>query len=275
MRILITGHTGFIGQALLQRLADEGHDVVGLSDDETRIDIRDEPAVQRAIDAARPDVVHHLAGVSGPMLFTDEPEKVIDINCAGTLAVFRAAVNAGVRRVVYGASVSSYASAVDGRACADSIYGVTKHFGELLALHYSSATSTEFTSVRIGSVYGEGRETFNPVHEMVRSAVREGEISYNTEQREPMIWIRDCVDMLVAIGKLPSVAPTYDAVTELLTHREMAELIGSRFGASITSHTGAHWWYPQGFDELRSAKHGLVPEPLLVTDAIPHIAGLV
>lgn len=275
MRALITGATGFIGSALGTRLRAAGWEVMGLTRNGHRVDVRDADGVKDTISGTAPDVVYHLGGVSGPMLLADNLASVIDINCVGSLNVIRSAVEANVPRVVFGASVSSYAGEADGEPLADSIYGMTKRFGEMLTAYFGAGSESAACSVRIGSTYGAGRVTFNPVHEMVRSAKHHGLVEYNENQREPMIWVEDCAELLANLAAAPALKSSYDAVTELLTHRELAEAIAAEFDGSTRAYSGEKSWYPRGFRELRTSTDGLVKSPMRLSDAITEIASVV
>lgn len=275
MRALITGRRGFIGTALQRRLEAHGWEVVGLENGDARIDIRDGEAVRTVISSTAPDVVYHLAGVSGPMLLNDDPAAVVDINCVGTLNVVRNAADSGVPRLIYGASVASYANEVDGQPLADSVYGLTKAFGEMLTAFYGSRSAMKVASVRIGSTYGEGRETFNPIHDMVSQAKRTGVVRYNENQSEAMVWVEDCAELLAALASVSHLHPTYDAVTELVTHRHIAETIAEQFGSRSESYDGEEVRYPRGFRLLTDSSERLVTQPLQLVDAIARVAALV
>jgi nucleoside-diphosphate-sugar epimerase len=122
MRVLVTGHHGYIGSVLAPMLRDEGHDVVGLdtffyrgcdlaSSDELEpalaVDVRDvTPA-----DLAGFDAVVHLAALSNDPLGDLDPDWTYDINRDGTLVLARAAKQAGVGRFVFASSCSMYGAA--------------------------------------------------------------------------------------------------------------------------------------------------------------------
>ena len=119
MRVLVTGHHGYIGSVLAPYLAEAGHDVTGLdtgfyrgcdfgadpSPVEGRIaDVRDvTPADLRGFDA-----IVHLAALSNDPLGDLDPSLTEHINGDGTLRVARAAREAGVRRFVFASSCSMY-----------------------------------------------------------------------------------------------------------------------------------------------------------------------
>ena len=100
MRVLVTGHKGYIGTVLVPMLRAEGHEVVGLDSDlyrsctftageipipEIRKDVRDvELADLRGVDA-----VAHLAALSNDPLGNLDPELTFDINWRASVRLAR------------------------------------------------------------------------------------------------------------------------------------------------------------------------------------------
>jgi len=124
MRILVTGHKGYIGTVMVPMLLGAGHDVVGLDSDlfqectfspgihdvpELRLDLRD---VQRThLDGF--DAVIHLAALSNDPLSDLNPAITYAINHAASVRLARLAKEAGVPRFIYSSSCSSYGTAGD------------------------------------------------------------------------------------------------------------------------------------------------------------------
>src|SRR3954468_7611458 len=111
MRILVTGGTGFTGKALVRRLLDLGHEVVALDSKEglrtaelrewgaevVLGSVTDEAVVRRAMDGA--EVVHHLAAAFREMNVPDS--HYWRVNVQGTRNVLAAALDQGVRKLIY------------------------------------------------------------------------------------------------------------------------------------------------------------------------------
>ena len=119
MKVLVTGHDGYIGTVLVPIFQEAGHEVVGL---DTRLFRacrfgNDEPAVSSleidirdvtAGDLAGFDAVVHLGAISNDPLGDLHPPTTYGINHAGTMAVARAAKAAGVERFLFASSCSLY-----------------------------------------------------------------------------------------------------------------------------------------------------------------------
>jgi len=124
MRVLVSGHKGYIGTVMVPMLLGAGHDVVGLDTDlferctfvpgihdiaEMRVDVRDVEVRQlKGFDA-----VIHLAALSNDPLGDLNPAITYEINHAASVRLARLAKEAGVRRFIYSSSCSSYGQAGD------------------------------------------------------------------------------------------------------------------------------------------------------------------
>jgi len=121
MRVLMTGHRGYIGSRMRPLLISAGHDVVGLDSDLYRdctfgpglepdegtslnMDIRD---VQGG-DLTGFDAVIHLAGLSNDPLGDMNPDLTLEINHHASVRLARLAREQGVARFIFSSSCSNY-----------------------------------------------------------------------------------------------------------------------------------------------------------------------
>lgn len=124
MRVLLTGHLGYIGTIMAPLLSDAGHEVVGLDSDlfgqctfgeapasfpNIGKDIRDvELGDLRGFDA-----IIHLAGLSNDPLGNLNPDLTYEINYHASVHLARLAKEAGVERFLFSSSCSTYGAAGD------------------------------------------------------------------------------------------------------------------------------------------------------------------
>jgi UDP-glucose 4-epimerase len=115
MRILVTGSSGHLGEALVWVLGDMGINVVGLDvvpSESTRIvgSINDRPLLQRSLEGV--DAVIHTATLHQPHIATHSRADFVATNVDGTLAVLEASANAGIKALVYSSTTSAFGRAL-------------------------------------------------------------------------------------------------------------------------------------------------------------------
>ena len=124
MRVLLTGHKGYIGTVLAPMLLDAGHDVHGLdSDIFSRCTFGDAPkAIPETIKDIRDitiedvkgfDAVLHLAGLSNDPLGDLNAELTYEINHRASVRIAALAKEAGVKRFIFSSSCSNYGAGGD------------------------------------------------------------------------------------------------------------------------------------------------------------------
>lgn len=212
-RVLVTGANGVIGGIVRRHL---GSDYALACLDRAPVEPGDHVGDLRDLASIRPafagvDAVVHLAASSA----VDTPwDDVLGNNVVGTYNVFEAAREAGVRRVVFASSnhvVGMYeaeaAPAVyalgDARTWdaetpvrPDSLYGVSKVFGEAMGRLYADRYGMDVICLRIGSVRADDDPTrgvagrlFGPFPELTAEEAR---------QRLRATWLshRDCAQLI-------------------------------------------------------------------------------
>jgi len=124
MKILLTGHNGYIGAIAVPMLRAAGHDVVGLDTDlfsgcDFGAAALETPEIAKDLREITPydlegfDAVLHLAALSNDPLGDLNPQVTYDINHAGSVRLAEAAKEAGVRRFIFSSSCSNYGAAGD------------------------------------------------------------------------------------------------------------------------------------------------------------------
>ncbi|MBF6327892.1 NAD-dependent epimerase/dehydratase family protein [Nocardia transvalensis] len=125
MRVLLTGHQGYLGTVMAPVLRAEGHDVVGVDIGYFADCVLGDPPVDppgpaadlrdlRVDQLAGFDAVIHLAALSNDPVGALAPQITYDINYHASVRLARMAKQAGVRRFLYASTCSVYGAAGDG-----------------------------------------------------------------------------------------------------------------------------------------------------------------
>ncbi|WP_233575830.1 NAD-dependent epimerase/dehydratase family protein [Noviherbaspirillum saxi] len=165
-RLLITGAAGGLGKVLRERLAPFAttlrlSDLTGLgsaapNEELFPCDLGDAAAVHEMLGGV--DAVVHLGGISVEAAFA----PILNANITGVFNLYEAARKRGVKRIVFASSnhvIGFYKQTekLDAEAPMrpDSLYGISKGFGEILSRFYFDRYGIETVCVRIGSSFSE------------------------------------------------------------------------------------------------------------------------
>ena len=171
MKILVTGGAGFIGSHLVDRLIKEGHKVVVIDNLSTgkkenlnpkadfyNFDICNFNKIKPFFK--RVDFVFHLAALPRVPVSIKDPVTTAEVNILGTINVFKAAIDAKVKRIVYSSSSSVYGDQKklplkeNILPCPISPYALQKLTGEKFAKLFSEIYKIPIVSLRYFNVYG-------------------------------------------------------------------------------------------------------------------------
>ena len=146
MKVLVTGSSGHLGEALVRTLQSTSHEVVGLDIVASRFtsavgSILDRSYVKRCMEGV--DAVLHTASLHKPHVITHSRQDFVDVNITGTLNLLEEAASAGVYSFVFTSTTSAFGAALTPPAQAPAawitedvtpvpknIYGVTKTAAE-------------------------------------------------------------------------------------------------------------------------------------------------
>jgi nucleoside-diphosphate-sugar epimerase len=216
MRILVTGSSGHLGEALVRTLRSSGHDVVGLdvtASPSTAIvgSITDRNCVRQSMHGVQ--AVLHTATLHKPHLVTHTRQDFVDTNITGTLNLLEEAASAGITSFVFTSTTSAFGRALTPPVGAPAawvteevtpvprnIYGVTKTAAEDLCELFHRNHRLACLILRTSRFFPE--EDDNPA---TRQAYDDGNVKAN-EFLYRRVDLEDVVAAhLLAVEKAPSI----------------------------------------------------------------------
>jgi UDP-glucose 4-epimerase len=228
MRTLVTGAAGFIGSNVVDRLLDDGHEVVGYDNFSTgqerflvhahpsdafcmvHGDVLDLPRLSAAMSGC--DVVFHFAANADVRFGLDHPKRDLEQNTIATFNVLEAMHATGVKRIAFSSTGSIYGEpnyfpTPENVAfpLQTSLYGASKLAGEGLIQAYCEGYGFEGYIFRFVSILGE-RYSHGHIFDFYRS-LRENptelRVLGNGRQRKSYLYIQDCIDAILLAMRNP------------------------------------------------------------------------
>ena len=265
MKVLLTGHKGYIGSVLTPMLLEREHEVVGLDSDLFRActfigevsdvptlfkDSRDVAFEDLVPDAIRGfDAVIHLAGLSNDPLGDYRPDLTAEINFAASVKLANLAKHAGVPRFLFASSCSNYGAAGDDFLDEFSEFNPVTPYGEskvLVERAVAQLADASFspTFLRASTAYGlSPRIRFDlVVNNLTAWAFTTGEVHLKSDGSpwRPIVHVEDIARAYIAVLEAERDLVHNDAfnvgtTTENYQIREIADIVrrvvpGSQIG---------------------------------------------
>jgi nucleoside-diphosphate-sugar epimerase len=253
MKVLITGGTGFIGFRLALKCLEKG-DVVHVLGQENNTaesenrrliegqgvkvtlgSVTDKEALFELLQET--DLVYHLAATQHEANVPDQ--RFWDVNVSGTKNILEAAVNAKVKRFMYGSTIGVYGPGDNGVITENSplmpsdIYGKTKLEAERLVLSYRDRLPAVI--IRISETYGPGDrrllKLFKAVKKKLFFVIGDGQNVHH------LIYIDDLIDgLFLALSAPQAIGKTFVlAGHEPITTNQMVAVIAEKLGTRISN----------------------------------------
>jgi UDP-glucose 4-epimerase len=285
LKILVTGGTGFIGQAVLRELLQRGHQVVATTRRFTH-NLANDPNLEWVPwDGAKqllPNVrwphfqaIVHLAAVTSSTPLPENAAEIYELSAGATFRFLEAARLHGVSRFLVASTGDVLGPTPQGACEQDVLYAPTNFYGavkacsELLVGSYRAALSTAI--LRFYHPFGPGGDRFL-VNRLVRSVAEGREIKIEGQDgiRLNPVWIED-----LAIGVCQEVESEHSGIfhfggPQTVSLRGLASMIGKLVGRDpviqstsepcLQRHVGLFDWTSQvlGYRPKVSIEEGLI-----------------
>jgi dihydroflavonol-4-reductase len=248
--IFVTGATGFVGSALLERLLSEGNEVRAL--------VRGQAAAARLAQRGATPVLGDLVGeldladamsgcglayhAAGLNLFCmPDPKPLFRVNVEGTLRIIEAAARAAVPRMVYTSSAATLGESQGSIGNEDSshrgwflsVYERSKYEAELVAQEAAERLGVELVCVNPSSVQGPGRVS-GTARWLIRYA--NGKLRWMIQTRVSLVDIADCTEAHLRAAERGLPGRRYVVSGPSRPIAELIQIVGSVTGRSYPVH---------------------------------------
>jgi len=213
--ILVTGSNGMVGYHLVLTLLSLDYKLIGLDPNpylkkiknyihlkNVNLNINDFLFLFKKYNIVK---VVHAGGVSGPMLYNDNPYKIINNNVFFTIKLVEACrVYQKIKRIVYCSSIAAYGNlkkrntSEEFKFAPNTMYGATKASSDLILENFYNDYGLDIISLRFSVIYGPKRKTNSYIKDMLSAAIN-GEklyLPFKSDLCWPYIYIDDVISAI-------------------------------------------------------------------------------
>ena len=248
MKILITGGFGFIGKRFIEKFHNK-YDlmVFGKKTDDSDFIQKISPKIilkygdvvndfSEIISTYKPDIIIHLAALTGLTKCNNDPKKAFSINVCGTFNVIESCKKNNSRlifissREVYGETLGDKTREEDPLR-PNNVYGVTKMIAENMILNAHKKHNLNFTILRLTNVYGPEGDNYG-AQIIIKNALNGSIEMLGGSQIMNFVYIDDVIDLLEKVIDEPKSTNEIFNVgsKDNLSIRQFVDMIQKRIG---------------------------------------------
>jgi len=223
MKVLVTGGAGFIGSHVVDRLIQEGHDVVvvdNLSTGKKKNIHRDahfykadilNSRIEKIFKKEKPDLISHHAAQMDVRRSVADPIFDAQVNVLGLLNVLENAVRYGTKKVIFASSGGAVYGEQQAFPAPEthplhpvSPYGISKLAGEHYLYYYQQVAGLNYVALRYANVYGPRQDPFGEAGVVAIFSQKtlmndQPIINGNGKQTRDYIFVEDVVEAHMAV----------------------------------------------------------------------------
>jgi dihydroflavonol-4-reductase len=248
--VFLTGATGFVGGALLERLLSDGIEVRALVRTEEAADqieklgaipvpgdLLGDADLAPAMSGC--NLIFHAAGLNHFCM--PDPKPLFQVNVAGTVRLIQAAARAGVPKLVYTSSAATLGEAKGSIGSEDcthrgwflSAYERSKYLAERAATRTASSLGIELICLNPSSVQGPGRVS-GTARWLISYA--NGKLRWVIETRVSLVDVADCTEAHIRAAGQGVPGRRYVISSPARPIGELIQLVGTATGRSYPVH---------------------------------------
>jgi UDP-glucose 4-epimerase len=256
MKVLVTGGAGFIGSHVVDRLIQEGHDVVvvdNLSTGKKKNIHRDahfykadilNSRIEKIFKKEKPDLISHHAAQMDVRRSVADPIFDAQVNVLGLLNVLENAVRYGTKKVIFASSGGAVYGEQQAFPAPEthplhpvSPYGISKLAGEHYLYYYQQVAGLNYVALRYANVYGPRQDPFGEAGVVAIFSQKtlmndQPIINGNGKQTRDYIFVEDVVEAHMAVIE-PSIKGIFNVGTGRETSvnqlfRHLVEISGAK-----------------------------------------------
>jgi len=241
MKILLTGGFGFIGKKFIEKYG-SNYEIIVFAKNKCGSDLTNaitkfehgsvkKKEITNSIINNKPDIVIHLAALTGIKKCQENPEESFQVNVNGTINVIKGCIASNAKlifissREVYG-TTKDFESKEEDVLKPINVYGVSKMIAETKVKYANKINAVDYTILRLTNVYGPGGQ--DGVHAIIKDAVNLQKIKVNGgDQLLNFVYVDDVVDVIhrAIKDKRASCQIFNVGSTDTLKLREFSELV--------------------------------------------------
>jgi len=251
MKVFVTGGSGFIGRNFIKKYSNQYEFIVlsknlnldskSFSDKNITIEngLIEDSNVINTITKHKPDVIVHLASLTGVQNCEKNPDKAFKVNVDGTINIIKACSTISSKiiflssREVYG-ELKNTKSNEDDPLLPTNVYGLSKMVGEILVRSYSKKNNFDFTILRPTNIYGPG--SIQGINGLIKNAIKDKKIKiFGGKQLLNFIYVEDVADLIqqVLTDKRSSKQIFNVGSNDTISIEELAKKVSSILGEKI------------------------------------------
>jgi len=206
-KVLVTGHTGFIGKMLVEELKKQGNKVLTMEETDGNIlDIRDWNKIKQWRNKVETiDLIYHLAAITFVPYSFENPRQTYEVNVLGTLNVLELCRLYAVKRMVFSSGyIYGYPKylPIDEQHPMNPInpYARSKELGERFCKAYHEDYGLNCTILRLFNIYGEGQRKQFLIPSILSQLPNEKIELMDSKPKRDFLYVRDAIAAFLSAG---------------------------------------------------------------------------